>query len=124
MNTEKLVKLRNFVVRQKVRVDFAMSLLVVVNLALLVVAVSDKLANGIRMVLGINLTYSSYVLVFFIVPAALVCIWLVGFILDKYVRYQHTVTTALNERNPQITEILERLTKIDERTERLEGGRK
>lgn len=116
MNTDVLRRLRNFVVRQKIRVDFAMSLLTIVNLSLLIIAVSDKLSKFF----GFGVDYYTYWLVVIIVPGAIILIWFVGFILDKYIRYQHTVTTELNERNPQVMEILQEVKKVNARLDQLE----
>lgn len=116
MNVDTLKRMRDFVVRQKVRVDFAMSLLTILNLALLIVAASDKLNR----VFHFDEQYYTYYLIMFVVPGAIICVWFVGFLLDKYVRYQQTVTDALNSRNPQIMQILDEIKKINERLDKME----
>ena len=113
-----LRRFRNFVIRQKIRIDFAMSLLVVVNLALLVITASDKLQRLFK----IDSEYYTYHLVFIIVPAGIFCVWLVGFIIDKFFRYQQTVTSELNQRNPQIMEILSGIKRLEERLDKIEKG--
>lgn len=88
---------------QKFRLDLGISFLVLINLSLLVITASDKLSSFT----GI----SSKIIILICVPAVIFGTWLFGYILDK-AGFQHGVNENMNDRNPQIQEILKTLDEI------------
>lgn len=111
-----LKRLRHWIIEQLWRIQLVQGFYgVLVFTPLLILANSDKIHDTIplstfwQMVLG--------------TPLLLGMVWAVGIIIDKYVQYQQELYTIANQRNPQITEILERCKKIEETLKRLENAR-
>lgn len=105
MVKEWLVKLRDKIAELKFYFDISVSLLTVVNLALLVIAASDKLRVFIPL--------GTFSLMFIFVPAVLLGALAFGWFLDKVVNYQASYYKEVIKRNPQIIEILDRVKNIE-----------
>jgi hypothetical protein len=75
--------------RQKYRFDMGAQLMALINFALLVLAVGDKL----------GLPFHSWRLALLAIPAAFCSVWLLGLLLDK-VGYAHAINTEIMNRNP------------------------
>lgn len=106
---ETLIKIRNKIAEIKFHFDIAISFLTILNFALLIVAVSDKLRAF--------LPVGTISLVFILVPIALIVTLLFGIFLDKVVNYQSAYFKEQTKRNPQITEILEKVRIIEKKLE-------
>ena len=98
-----MINLPRFFVRQKFRMDIAMSFLTVINFVLLCITASDKVQKGANY-LGIKIHV--FALVATMTFLALGTIWLFGYLLDHKFKYWQNLATEQNKRNPQITEIL------------------
>lgn len=109
---ESLVKIRNWLVETKFRMDISISFLTILNFTLLVITASDKLRNVIPL--------GTWALVLVLVPSAFIFIIFLGWFLDKVVNYQATYYKAQTERVPQMTELLERVKNIEKT---LQGGK-
>lgn len=84
---------RDFFFAQKYRFDLGIQFLVFVNFALLVVTASDKL----KQTFGIPHT-SDLLLV--AIPLAFVGVWLVGYVLDRFVKSPQTYEREYLRRSP------------------------
>lgn len=92
------MSLSQFIVRQKYRFDIGASFLTVVNFALLLVVAAEKLQGF----LGISKAR------YFVILGALagLCgVWLLGFLLDRYVKVIQLYNREANERNEAIQDI-------------------
>ena len=96
--------------KQKFRFDLGASIWVIINFTILIIGFSDKFAK----LLPFEADYKTYWTVLIFVPGGLFGIWLLGFILDK-LKFQDNLKQQHNVRDPTISEILERVRKIDER---------
>ena len=83
--------MRQFLFRQKFRFDLGHSFLALVNFAFVVVAAGDKLSSFC----GLN----TRTLILVIVPGALFGVWLLGYILDRYLKFAQCYNREANERN-------------------------
>ena len=97
------MKISQFIVRQKYRFDIGASFLTVINFALLLVVAAEKLQG----LLGIS--KARY---FVILGAAggLFGVWLLGFLLDRYLRVIQLYNREANERNEDLQLIKGKLT--------------
>jgi hypothetical protein len=113
-------KFIRFLTLQKYRWDLAVSFLVFINFALLVVTASDKVQAGFSKIVGfrVDIFTVSLGLVF----VSFLIILIAGYILDKKIRYTQHMASISNERNPEITEILENTRLLRQEIERLKHG--
>lgn len=86
------------IARQKLRYDLGASFLAVINLVLIIIAASDKLAIVVDVPIR--------VMVAVLLPVTLAAVWLAGFVLDK-LRFLDHYHEELNKRNAAISEIRE-----------------
>ena len=107
-----LIKIRDWYVEIKFRIDISISFLTILNFTLLVITASDKLRNIIPL--------GTWALVLVLVPSAFIFIIFLGWFLDKVVNYQATYYKAQTDRVPQMTELLERVQNIEKI---LQGGK-
>lgn len=98
---------RQWLFRQKYKFDLGGSWMSIVNLSLLVIASGDKLTT----LLGLP----TRILVVLIVPCAIFSVWLVGFLMDRYLKMAECYNREANSRNELLTEILERVRKMEGR---------
>lgn len=107
-----MINFPRFFVRQKFRMDIAMSFLTVINFVLLCITASDKVQKGMNY-LGINVNV--LVLICSMALVALGLVWLFGFLLDHKFKYWQNLATEQNSRNPQISEILKICRDLDDK---------
>lgn len=94
----------------KFRLDNAVSFLVVANFLLLSITASKPIMEFMQD--RFNLQVEMYSIVGFLVLIIVICAFLFGYILDKFMRYtQHTMSIQ-NERNLQMKELLANTKKI------------
>lgn len=82
----------------KFRFDLGISFLVLLNMSLLVMTAAPQISELLRI--------PKTIIIIMGIPLALLGTWTFGFILDK-IGFQHGINENLNERNPQIQELLE-----------------
>ena len=99
-----------FFFNQKYRFDLGQQFLAMVNFALLVIAASDKL----RYYTGIQ---RAWLMVVFAVPLGFLGMWLVGFFLDRVVKYGQAYNLEAVKRNPVWDEQKAYLRSIEEKLE-------
>lgn len=75
---ERIAKYREFFFEQHFRYTLGQSFLVIINFALLVYSVSDKLS--------VLLGFPAKTLVLVLIPTAFFCVWLLGYFMDKVVK--------------------------------------
>ena len=97
----RLAGLRNFLVEQKYRFDIGTHFLSYVNLALLIIAVSDKLKQIVPW------RISEFLIV--LIPTAFILAWCLGFFLDRFVRYPQVSMRLVEARSPSHTQIHKKL---------------
>jgi hypothetical protein len=90
------VILRQFLVRQKFRLDLGQWITQIIQLAMIAIAAGKTLSEYIHLPVKVIVLIS--------VPAALFCQWLGGYILDK-LKAQELYTREMNERNEMLKEI-------------------
>lgn len=88
-----LSKWKSFLFHQKYRFDLGQQFFVFLNLTLLIIATSDKL----RIYTQIHRTW---VMVSILVPLGFLGVWLLGYFLDKVVRYGQAANLEAAKRNP------------------------
>ena len=108
-------------VRQKFRLDIAMSFLTMVNFILLSVTASDKVQMGLHYI-GVNLSIGWVIVVLGLI--AFGGTWCFGYLLDKKIYYWQHLATEQNQRNPQMTELLKKTDWIWKELEATKGERK
>lgn len=97
-------------VTQKFRFDLGVSFLTIVNLSLLSITASDKLQSFFEF-FGVEIDlYSVIGLIMFL---ALFGTWAFGYVLDKRFKYWQEMRTIQNHRDPQITDILFKINRIE-----------
>jgi len=106
-------KARDFAAEQWWRFLLGLQMLTLVNFTLLVITASDKL----KVVIPVDYTSE---LVFILVPLGLLGAWLVGMILEKYVKFPQAQERAAKKRSPTWTETFEKLDKISAKLDALE----
>ena len=108
--------MKSFFFRQKYRLDLGQQFLSIINLVLLLVAVSDKIkpytSLGITAVIALA------------VPGALFLIWLSGYFLDRGVRYSQNYNTVAAARNPQWLWQEKILNRIDKKLTKILGDKR
>ena len=85
-----------FLARQKYRFDIGQGFLAIVNFAFVVLAASDKITTLVHL--------PARLLVPILVPAALLCVWLLGLILDQ-MQFMHAYQEEQNRRNEMLTAV-------------------
>jgi len=100
---------RKWLFTQEYRFRLGQSLLTFVNFSLLVVAASGKL----EWVTGLPRT--RYLLMV-AVPAAMVCVWACGWVMDRVVNAPRIQSRIAEERTPYVAEIIESLKRIENYT--------
>lgn len=94
----------------KFRLDNAVSFLVFANFILLSITASEPIQNFLSSRFGWQ--FEMYSVVGVLVITIIVCAFLFGFILDKFLHYTQNTMTIQNSRNPELTEILRNTRKI------------
>ena len=94
----------------KFRLDNAVSFLVFANFILLSITASEPIQNFLSSRLGWE--FEMYSVVGVLVITIIVCAFLFGFILDKFLHYTQNTMSIQNSRNIEITEILENTREI------------
>jgi MFS family permease len=89
----------------KFRLDNAVSFLVFANFILLSITASAPIQGFLLERLGWQ--FEMYSVVGVLVITIIICAFLFGFILDKFLHYTQNTMTIQNQRNPELTEILE-----------------
>jgi len=107
---------RNFLAEQWWRFLIGISFLTLINFILLVITASDKL----KALTGIKFTSE---IVLLLVPAALLSVWLLGLILEKYIKFPQQQEREAVKRSPIWQETQRKLDLIIEKLERLERKR-
>lgn len=93
---------------QEYRFRLGQSLLTFVNFSLLVVSASPKL----EWLTGLGRT--RYV-VMLLVPSAFVCVWIAGWIMDRWLKAPQEQNRIANSRNVEISEIKAAVERIERR---------
>lgn len=96
----------------KFRLDNATSFLVFANFLLLSITASTPIQQFVSQ--RLNLHIEMYSIVGVLVVSIVVCAFVFGYILDKVMHYTQHTTSIQNERNPQLSEILERVRRMEE----------
>ncbi len=104
MTKQKIVKIRNFFIEQKFRFDQGIQFLAILNFVLLIIATSDKLKNVFP--------FRINQLLLLLVPLMFICVWLFGFILDKFIKFPQASELSRVKRSPTYQETQEKLDKI------------
>jgi hypothetical protein len=94
----------------KFRLDNAVSFLVFANFILLSITASEPIQNFMLSRLGLK--FEMYSVVGVLVITIIVCAFLFGFVLDKFLHYTQNTMSIQNSRNIEITEILENTREI------------
>lgn len=97
-------KLISFLVTQKFRFDLGISFIVFINFALLAITASEQVQ---KLFTNWGISFDLYSIIIYIILAAFFCTWMIGYVLDKVIKYQERMMTIQNIRNPQISKILE-----------------
>lgn len=98
----------------KFRYDLGVSFVSIAILSASIVSASDKISAAT----GLNPS----VIIFLGVPTVLLGSWCFGYVLDK-IEFQHGVNENINERNPQMQELLSQNREILRKIEVIENGR-
>lgn len=106
-------KARDFAAEQWWRFLLGLQMLTLVNFVLLVITASDKL----KVVIPVDYTAE---LVLLLVPLALIGAWLVGLVLEKYVKFPQAQERAAKKRSPTWSENFEKLDRISKKLDRME----
>ena len=111
MSKDTLKSMRKSVLEQKYRFDLGRQFLVYVNFALLIIAASDK----IKLVIDVSTTE----LLIILVPLCFVATYLLGYILDKFVKFPQASQMVEAKRSPYTMMTQEKLDKILEKLDKL-----
>jgi len=98
-------EIRSFLARQYIRFLLAVNILSLVNFILIALMASDKLKS----LFNIDTTFT---FLLFFIPSTFITVWLVGYILDKYARFQEAINKETTDRIPQIVEMQKQLEEI------------
>jgi len=104
--------LRNFLAEQWYRFLIGISFLTLANFVLLVITASDKL----KALIPFRITE----LVILLVPGALIGAWLLGFILERYIKFPQQQERESTKRSPIWNETQKKLDSIIDRLDRIE----
>ncbi|HII94937.1 MAG: hypothetical protein ABFD15_09075 [Methanofastidiosum sp.] len=110
MSKEKLKGIRRSLLEQKYRFDLGRQFLVYVNFALLIIAASDK----IKLIIDLKTTELLLVLV----PLSFIATYILGYILDKFVKFPQATQMVEAKRSPYTLMTQEKLDKIIELLEK------
>jgi len=94
----------------KFRLDNATSFLVFANFLLLSITASDPIQQFVLQRLGWE--FEMYSIVGVLVVSIIICAFAFGYILDKVMHYTQNTMTIQNQRNPQMTELIQNTRKI------------
>jgi len=111
MSKDTLKNLRRSILEQKYRFDLGRQFLVYVNFALLIIAASDKIK------LVINLSTTELLMV--LVPLSFIATYLLGYILDKFVKFPQASQMVEAKRSPYTLMTQEKLDKILEKLDKI-----
>lgn len=111
MSKDTLKNLRRSILEQKYRFDLGRQFLVYVNFALLIIAASDKIK------LVINLSTTELLMV--LVPLSFIATYLLGYVLDKFVKFPHASQMVEAKRSPYTLMTQEKLDKILEKLDKI-----
>jgi len=100
----RLARIRNFFLEQKYRFDLGTQFLSYLNLALLIIAASDKLK------LIVPWRISEFLLV--LIPAAFIMAWCLGYVLDRFVRYPQASMKLVESRSPSTVLVHQKLDRM------------
>ena len=112
------MKQMKFLATQKFRLDLAASFLMFINFALLIITASDNIILLFN-VFGLSITKVVLIPILFVMIGTVS--WLFGYFMDEKLKYWDQLNTVMNQRNPQITEILEIQRRIESKLNK-EGG--
>ena len=101
---------RRVIALWKFRLDNATSFLVFANFLLLSITASAPITNFLSARFGFDA--QPYSIVAVLVVGIIICAFLFGFVLDKFLHYTQNTMSITNERNPELTEILQNTRKI------------
>lgn len=96
--------IKKFIIRQKFRFDTALTVLTFINFLLLSITASATIKTFLLETLKINIPIK--MLVFYLFFGVIISVWLIGYLLDKYVQYPSEIASVNNSRNIELTEIL------------------
>ncbi|HNZ87380.1 MAG TPA: hypothetical protein PKK55_02520 [Methanofastidiosum sp.] len=111
MSKDTLKNLRRSILEQKYRFDLGRQFLVYVNFALLIIAASDKIK------LVINLSTTELLMV--LVPLSFIATYLLGYVLDKFVKFPQASQMVEAKRSPYTLMTQEKLDKILEKLDKI-----
>jgi len=111
MSKDTLKNWRRSIVEQKYRFDLGRQFLVYVNFALLIIAASDKIK------LVINLSTTELLMV--LVPLSFIATYLLGYVLDKFVKFPQASQMVEAKRSPYTLMTQEKLDKILEKLDKI-----
>jgi len=104
MSKDKLKSIRRSILEHKYRFDLGRQFLVYVNFALLIIAASDK----IKLVIDLKTTE----LLLILVPLSFIATYVLGYILDKFVKFPQASQIVEAKRSPYTMMTQEKLDKI------------
>lgn len=105
---ERLKKIRESFFKQKYRFDLGYSFMVFLNFTLLIVTASDKLKTAFDIP-------SIKELLIILVPMGFLGMWVMGYILDRFVKSQHYQENESISRSPAWTKLYARLDEIEKK---------
>lgn len=104
MSKDTLKNMRRSILEQKYRFDLGRQFLVYVNFALLIIAASDK----IKLVIDLKTTE----LLLILVPLSFIATYILGYVLDKFVKFPQASQMVEAKRSPYTLMTQEKLDKI------------
>ncbi|MEM2948565.1 MAG: hypothetical protein QXG02_03480 [Candidatus Anstonellales archaeon] len=106
-------EIRDFFAEQWWRFLIGIQVLTLVNFILLVITASDKLKSFF------GIQYTTELLLIF-VPLALLCIWLAGLVLERYIKFPQAQERAAISRSPAWQRNFKMLENLEKRLEKIE----
>jgi len=93
----------HFLVTQQFRFQLGISMLVFINFALLSITASEHIQKFVN---KFGVSVDIYSAIGYIIIFAFFMTWLLGYIMDRVIKYQENMMSVQNVRNPELTEIL------------------
>ena len=93
----------HFLVTQQFRFQLGISMMVFINFALLSITASEHIQKFVN---KFGVSVDIYSAIGYIIIFAFFMTWLLGYIMDRVIKYQENMMSVQNVRNPELTEIL------------------
>jgi len=106
------MKIKNFLIKQFYLIELGKMFLLLGAFIFTGISASNQIIDIFKKLTGLTLSMKSYIILVFI--GGTFGIWALGYLLDK-IKYAHGMYYEMSKRNPIMTEILERVKKIERR---------